>query len=234
MLYYKDGEKTMKTTFNLHFIKDQSMTKNNVYVIVDKETKKAAIIDPGCSIEQINELFIMYKLELDAVLITHTHPDHIRCVNELVDQYKCRVYVSRVESEYYSFSCKQIQLFDDNDVVIIGKTRIECLLTPGHTLGSTCFLVGKSLFTGDTIFIEGCGVCTARGGSAESMFHSIQKIKIQLDENVLIYPAHTYSIIPGKSIAYLKEYNIYFCIDEEKAFVDFRMRKNQKGLYTFT
>lgn len=223
----------MEKTYEVYMIKDYSETKNNVYIIVDIETQRAAIVDPACSMEQINEIVDKFGLALDAVLVTHTHHDHVRCIHDLVNHYGCKVYVSRIEANYYHYNCNNIQLFDNEDIIIMGKTRIRCLLTPGHTAGSTCFLLDNSLFTGDTIFMEGCGMCTSKGASASSMFHSIERIKQQVGDFVLVYSGHTYNTQPGKFMSYLKENNIYFNIDDEKQFVEFRMRKNQRNLFEF-
>lgn len=224
----------MKKTYDLYCIKDQSETKNNVYVIVDKKTKRTAIIDPACTLSQIEEIISEFDLIMDMILVTHTHSDHTRCINDLLNQYNCKVYISKIESYFYSYQCENLQLFDDEEIIKLGDTYIKCLLTPGHTLGSSCFLVGDSLFAGDTIFMEGCGLCTSYGSSASSMFHSINKIKSQLDDSVLVYSGHTYTIQPGKSISYLKENNIYFVLDDEKEFVKFRMMKNKGDLYAFS
>lgn len=223
----------MEKTYEIYFIKDQSQTKNNVYLVVNKESKKTAIIDPACSMDQINEIVTKFDLFIDTILVTHTHFDHTRRINDLVKQYDCKVYVSRIEAWYYSYSCENLHLFEDKEVIVLGNTWIECLLTPGHTMGSSCFLLENSLFSGDTIFMEGCGLCTSIGGSAVSMFHSISKIKELVDDSVLVYPGHTYTTPPGKSLSYLKYNNIYFAIEEEEKFVGFRMRKSQSGLFDF-
>lgn len=221
----------MKTTYDLYGIKDQSITKNNVYIIADKETKRAAIVDPACSMKQIEEIVNKYQLTLDTVLITHTHVDHIRRIHDLIFC-GCDIYVSRVEAEYDSFYCRNLKLFEDDEAILLGNTKIQCLLTSGHTVGSTCFLTENSLFSGDTIFIEGCGLCPDYD-SASEMFWSIVRIRQQVEDSVSVYPGHTYVSSPGKSIYYLKQNNIYFMIEEEKEFIQFRMRKNQKNLYHF-
>jgi glyoxylase-like metal-dependent hydrolase (beta-lactamase superfamily II) len=70
-------------------IKDQSNTKNNVYLIVDKETNHTAIVDPACKMEQINNAVKQFGLILKTVLITHTHLDHIRSVDSIEN---CSIY----------------------------------------------------------------------------------------------------------------------------------------------
>ena len=223
----------MLQTYTQYHIKDKSKTKNNVYIIADHKTRKAAVVDPATSRDEVNELIKRFDLTLNAVLVTHTHPDHIGSVGDLVKQHNCDVYVSKKEASYYNYYCQNMHFFEDQELIHLGDTIIKCLLTPGHTAGSACFLLQNSLFSGDTIFIEGCGICTERGGSAVEMFHSVVKVKRQVSDSILVYPGHTYAAEPGQSIAYLKKNNIYFNIDDEKFFVDFRMRKNQTNLFDF-
>lgn len=223
----------MDLTYEIYCIKDESPTKNNVYLIIDKESKKTVIVDPACSIEQIREMLLNLDLTLLSILITHTHPDHVRSVDALVSQYSCSVYVSRAEAEYYCYRCMNLRLFEDGEMLFIGKTWIRCILTPGHTIGSSCFLLENSLFTGDTVFMEGCGLCSFNGGSASRMFHSIAKLKRLAGDSVCVYSGHTYNILPGKSMSFLKHNNIYFMIEDEEQFIKFRTRKNQKNLFKF-
>lgn len=224
----------MDLTYEIYCIKDQSPTRNNVYLIADKETREAVVVDPACIIEQIRETLLNFDLTLKSILITHTHPDHVRSVDALASQYSCRVYVSRAESEYYFYRCQNIRLFEDGEILNIGKTWIRCILTPGHTVGSSCFLLENSLFSGDTVFMEGCGICSLNGSSASRMFHSIAKLKQLAADSVRVYSGHTYKILPGKSMLYLKHNNIYFMIEDEEQFIKFRTRKHQKNLFDFT
>lgn len=223
----------MEMTYEIYCIKDQSATKNNVYLIVDKESKETAIIDPACRMDQINDAVLKLGLLLKKVMVTHTHFDHIRQVNDLVDQYDCDVYVSKKEAEFYFYNCKNLRKFEDKEIIDNGKTPIKCLLTPGHTRGSTCFLLEHSIFTGDTLFIEGCGMCTTNGGSVISMFNSIARIKEEVSDSARVYPGHTYKALPGKPISYLRHNNIYFILEDEKKFIEFRTRKNQTNLFDF-
>lgn len=223
----------MNFLYEICLLQDKSKTKNNVYVIIDKKTKNAAIIDPACDMEQINQLVKKKRINLNTVLITHTHEDHIRRVEDIVLEYDSNVYISKREKEFYSYNCKNCITFEDNDEILIGETKVTCWITPGHTAGSSCFLVKDSIFTGDTVFIEGCGNCVSEGSSAIDLYYSIKRIREQLPDTVRVYPGHTYYHKPGKEIAFLKENNIYFLIDERKKFVDFRMRKGQNNQYNF-
>lgn len=224
----------MNKTYKTYMIKDDSKTKNNVYIVIDEKTRKTAVVDPACTIDKIEEFLNTNKVSLDAVLITHTHEDHVRCVNEIVKRYSCNVYVSRIEKEYYQYECERMCTLEDGQIFYLGETTIKCLLTPGHTHGSICFLLQDDLFSGDTIFMEGCGWCNYDGGSADQMYDSIAKIKEMVRDDVAVHPGHTYVVQPGKTMEYLKQNNIYVALDERKMFVEFRNRKGQTDLECFT
>ncbi|QUH28466.1 MBL fold metallo-hydrolase [Vallitalea guaymasensis] len=207
--------------------------KNYVYIIIDNETRYGAIIDPAWELDEIEKIIAKYQIELKSILLTHAHYDHINLVNPLVDKYDADVYISAVESECFGFTCGNQIKISDNQRLQLGNTSIKCMLTPGHTIGSTCFLCEKHIFTGDTLFSEGCGLCTSYSGSAEKMYYSIQKIKKEIPGHIRVYPAHSYGLKPGHKLDYLKYNNVYLMIDDKKIFIDYRMRKNQKNLLDF-
>ncbi len=107
---------------------------------------------------------------------------------------------------------------------------------PSHTGAYSrrnVLFVFRSMFTGDTVFTEGCGICEDDGSSAEEMFRSIQRIKSEVSPYVRVYPGHSFGKAPGHTIEDLFQYNIYFQIDKKEYFVKFRTRKNQKGIFDF-
>lgn len=224
--------KKKQFTYEVISLKDDSYTKNNVYLIVDLKTKSTAIIDPACDLKQIKTIISELELKLQMILLTHSHFDHVRRVEELINLYKCNVFISRKEVLSYFFYSQNLNTFEDNDIMYLGNTKIHCMVTPGHTAGSACFLLKNSLFTGDTIFMEGCGICTGYGASAEKLYQSIQRIKEQIQDDVLVFPGHTYATLPGESISYLKNNNIYFSLKKEQ-FISFRMRKNNNTIFDF-
>ncbi|MFC9709437.1 MBL fold metallo-hydrolase [Paenibacillus sp. NPDC056933] len=201
---------------------------NYIYIIVDRMTRQTAIVDPAWDAQMIKAACKELGVIPSMILLTHSHNDHINMVPELVDYYGAQVYMSRIEIEFYKFSSKNLSALNDFDHLQLGGTQIMCLLTPGHTLGGTCYLLTESLFCGDTVFIEGCGSCETVGGSAHQMYESIQKIKRIVRPSVRIYSGHSYGEEPGsRMLGYLLTNNIYFALEHQEHFVQFRMRKNQ-------
>ncbi|GCF07141.1 putative polyketide biosynthesis zinc-dependent hydrolase PksB [Dictyobacter arantiisoli] len=201
------------------------------YIIVDKSSRQTAIIDPAWNEGHIIRTFDELGVKPDLILLTHSHIDHVNLVPQLVERFHSRVYMSAQEIDFYHFHSHNLFPLYDLEEIQLGETRMTCLLTPGHTVGSLCFLLSDSLFTGDTIFTEGCGICTQTGGSPEQMFESIQRIKKLVPPHVHVYPGHTYGKAPGQSIDYLLLNNIYFQFNKKEQFVQFRMRKNQPKLF---
>lgn len=207
---------------------------NFSYIIVDSSSRRAAIVDPAWDQDLITQTIKQLGVKLETILLTHSHIDHVNLTQTLVQRFCCQVYMSAQEIEYYHFQSDNLCPIQDFEKIALGATQITCLLTPGHTAGGTCFLLSDSLFTGDTVFIEGCGVCNMAGGSADQMFESIQKLKQIVKPFVRIYPGHSYGKSPGYPLSFLLENNIYFQFDKRNHFIQFRMRKNQKGILNFS
>ncbi|PEU20728.1 MBL fold metallo-hydrolase [Bacillus wiedmannii] len=203
------------------------------YIVIDKLSKQAAIVDPSWDLELITRTCHELDVRLTKILLTHSHNDHVNLVDPIVKQFDTQVYMSAKEIEFYNFKCRNLNAIQDFNTIKLGETQISCLLTPGHTVGGTSYLLSHSLFTGDTVFIEGCGICTTIGGSPEQMFNSIQKIKSTIEPHVRIYPGHSYGKDPGYTMSYLLKNNIYFLIESKEQFIRFRMRNNQKNLFNF-
>lgn len=207
--------------------------RNYAYIIVDKTSRQTAIVDPAWELRTITERLEKLDVRLTTILLTHSHYDHVNLVNPLVDRFGAQVYMSAREIDYYHFTSKNLHSVQDQDVITLGESGITCLLTPGHTAGGICYFSAGSLFTGDTIFTEGCGICNGEGGSPEEMFETIQKIKNTVHPGVRVYPGHSYGKDPGYTLAHLMKENIYFLINKKNYFVDFRMRENQPDFFRF-
>jgi hydroxyacylglutathione hydrolase len=224
----------MNNSHEVHQLKTFSLGFSNYsYIIMDKASKSAVVIDPSWEYKKLVHKFSQLDIKIDAILLTHSHYDHINQVDPLIKSFNPQVYMSREEIKFSGFKCRNLNQLNDLDEIWIGETKIMCLLTPGHSPGSMCYLTQDSLFTGDTVFIEGCGACNFIGGSAEAMFDSIQRIKAILQPDMRIYPGHSYGHSPGQTGDFLLRNNIYFQFSRKESFVQFRMRRNQRGLFNF-
>ena len=221
----------------MHFVKQLKVRflfiQNFTYLVVDKSSGQAAIVDPAWEYETIASAIDGLNVTLTAILLTHSHLDHVNSVKPLVKKYSPEVYMSLEEIDYYGFRCERLNPVRHQDVVALGQTRFSCLLTPGHTKGGVCYLLPDALFTGDTISTEGCGICSAPGADPGKMFESIQMIKGTIAPDVRVYPAHSFGKEPGQTLRSLMNDNIYFQIDGKEHFIAWRMRKNFSGAFNF-
>jgi hydroxyacylglutathione hydrolase len=206
---------------------------NYSYIIIDQAAGLAAIVDPAWEIDAIVGMLDRYAVSLTAILLTHSHKDHVNLAEPLARRYDARVYMAEVEIEYYRFACMNLTGMKDGGSIQIGSTLITCLVTPGHTAGSACYLLPDCLFTGDTVFMEGCGKCTSAGSDPSQLFRSLQRIKSTLSPHIRIYPGHSFGFQPGWRLDELIPFNVYLQFVQEEAFIRFRMRKYQPKYYRF-
>lgn len=221
-------------TYAVHTIKTfhQGWT-NYCYIIEDIVSRSAIVVDPSWELSKLTNKLSELEVDLSAILLTHSHYDHVNLVEPLLALFHPQVYMSKTEIDFYQFRCKNLIALQDRETISIGMTKAQCLLTPGHTAGGMCYLFSESIFTGDTIFTEGCGICEDHGSSADDMFDSVQRIKSIVSPEVRVYPGHSFGQAPGQTIGELLKHNIYFQIDKKEYFVKFRNRKNQRGIFNF-
>lgn len=214
--------------FELRIIRTKRLSYiNYCYFVVDKETRKTLIIDPAWEMETFEELIEKNGTGLSLVLLTHSHYDHTNLANDLYLKYHPKIYMSSDEMVRYGYRGLGISGVEDNQILKLGNRKITCLLTLGHTEGSMCFKLDDCFFTGDTIFIEGCGVCDLVGSNPEQMFDSLQMLKRTIRPNVKVFPGHAFGKQPGVTFSEICRDNIYLNINDKQKFVEFRMRPQQ-------
>lgn len=209
--------------------RDEIHSLNNYsYLVLDEIGKEALLVDPVGPVELIEQKLIQYGASLTKILITHSHHDHVRLVDILINKFDILVIMSKIEAYYYGFHCPNLVLLENFTPLSFGKEHIVPLLTPGHTKGSVCYLIGNYLFSGDTLFIEGCGNCWGEGADPNDMFDSLQFLKKRIPLHTKVYPGHSYGEKPGRLFKYLLGNNIYLQIDSRHHFISFRMRNSQR------
>lgn len=182
--------------------------QNFAYVIGDKKTKEAAVVDPAWENGKILEIANKNNLKINKILITHTDFDHIEGVKEMADLTDAAVYVHKNgEKDIKNLGINKIKTINEGDEIDIGNIKISVLYAPGHKPSNVCFLTGTNkLLTGDTLFVEGCGRVDMPGGNIKKQWESLQRLK-NMDENIEVYPGHDYGSIPSSTIKHEKENN---------------------------
>lgn len=195
--------------------------ENFCYLLADPDTRQAAVVDPAWEKDTILKRLRTGSLRPEIILLTHTHGDHCNLAEELSREWKVPIAVHRSEAGAVSGAHSLNKLNGDGEIRM-GGLSLRALHTPGHTPGSTCYAVGKHLFTGDTLFVDACGRCDLPGSSPKQLYESLRRLA-SLPEETAIYPGHDYGPKKTDTIGGQKRTNPYFqVLDSYESF--FRLR----------
>ncbi|HEX5793815.1 MAG TPA: MBL fold metallo-hydrolase [Rheinheimera sp.] len=193
------------------------------YVVVDRLTSCAAIIDPvlnydaaagsvsTADADNILAYVAANKLSVQWILETHAHADHLSAAHYLHSKTGAPVAIGegikKVQQTFklvFNLGDDELlakgdyfdKLFADNEHFRIGELQAQAINTPGHTNDSVSYLIEGNLFVGDSLFMPDAGTarCDFPGGDAHILYRSIQRI-YQLPDDTQIYICHDYQ--PG-------------------------------------
>ena len=201
---------------------------NMVYLIWDKSTKDAAIVDPAWDLTDVLNFINSNNLKLNKILLTHSHHDHVNSIDTLLAEYDLPIYINKVEANFWKKKYDNLITMDSYETFDLGKSNISSLHTPGHTPGSCCYSFDNNLIAGDTLFVFGCGRCDLHGGNPEEMFSSLKKLKNNLSKDTVIMPGHNYSIQRQSTLIEEIEGNPFFSFNNLDDFVQYRMHDHDK------
>jgi hydroxyacylglutathione hydrolase len=178
---------------------------SNAYLI---DAKRKTLVDAG-----IDGVRVLKSLpaDLDLIVLTHCHYDHIAAVPEIVAATSAKVAmheadVAALKSDHINGAAmfgrrlpafKVDRILHDGDVIDLGNVKLTVIHTPGHTPGSICLYdpVSKIMFTGDTVFEGGSFGRTDIGGNPEHMINSLEALT-KYDVSAL-YPGHGNPVTAG-------------------------------------
>lgn len=202
-----------------HFLDNDSETFS--YVVYDKTGGHAVIIDPVLDFDyaagktttdgadQILDFVHQHDLAVDWLLETHAHADHLSAASYLREQIKgAKIAISEhitsvqkhfkevfnLDKSFLPDGSEFDVLLTEGQIIETGDLSIEVLHVPGHTAADNAFLINKEhVFVGDTLFMPDTGTarCDFPGGSAGTLFDSIQKL-LALPESTKVYICHDY------------------------------------------
>ena len=153
------------------------------YIWIIEKNNRIVVVDPS-EADLLLQLMATKGYVLEAVLLTHKHPDHIGGVKDLIAAHPAPVYgpeETGVATEIIKGG-EHIEALDET---------FEVIATPGHTEGHVAYKMKDHLFIGDTLFLSSCG--RVFSGDYEAMFESLAALKA-MDDEVKVYSAHEYSL----------------------------------------
>ena len=176
--------------------------ENNVFVVRCKGTGEAVIVDAANEHELLLE--VSRATGVRRVLTTHGHFDHIQAVGAMRD--------AGIDVGIGTDDASMLPAYDftipDDDVLTVGDLRLRTIHNPGHTPGSTSFLLEGHpiLFTGDTLFPGGPGNTSLPGGDFERIIESIDRRLFALPADLLVLPGHGLDTTIGAERPHLQEW----------------------------
>ena len=174
--------------------------ENNVYVLECPETHEALIVD-GC-FDPDRILNATEGMKVIGILQTHGHMDHVQALPDLVEA--LRVPVHAHPGDDYPVPIDRT--LSDGDAIPFGRRQARVLHTPGHTPGGTCFLIGRHLISGDTLFPGGPGNTWGDRKAFDQIIESIETKLFALPDDTRVYPGHGADTTIGAERPHLQEW----------------------------
>ncbi len=196
------------------------MASANCYVVYNKDSKECIIVDAPDGAGRIITELDKSGLTPVAVLLTHSHFDHIGSAKELRERYNIQVCCHDAESELLrepmlnltamvgrGYGLEADRTFIDGEELELAGIKIRVIHTPGHTAGGACYYLYEDdiLISGDTLFAESVGRCDFPTGSSRILTDSIKNKLFTLPDETIVYPGHEEST----TIGHEKHYNRY-------------------------
>lgn len=198
--------KVANTCVEVRFVV-KGFLENNVYFISDDTA--TIVVDPSCDADDLIQ--ILGGANLDAIVLTHRHADHVGAAAELREKTGATVFASSFDTPFIERGesggsslpapppCQVDHPVVDGEVVTIGNMAWKVYITPGHTAGSMCWFLQPEfgsnkegapvLISGDTLFAGTVGRTDFVSGSPEDMRKSITRLAVLPDETIVL-PGH--------------------------------------------
>lgn len=176
--------------------------ENNVYIVVCPKTKRSAIVDPCTEAGQILEA--VKGTQVERILMTHGDRDHWLALEDVKRVHNVPVGIHPDDAEMLPI--KPDFALNDGDEIAVGDVRLRVIHTPGHTAGGVCFLTGKHLIAGDTLFPGGTGKTGRRPGDFEQIIGSVRDKLFVLPDDTNVYPGHGKTTTIGTEKPHLQEW----------------------------
>lgn len=185
---------------------------SNSYLVENKETSEAVLIDAGIDSRKIEDQLEADGLKLVAILLTHGHPDHLVGAAPISRATGAPCYMHPKEVEMTEALAPMFQEMmglpnldipeeyvsvEDGEILRLAGLEFTVLLTPGHSAGSVCYLIDGVLFSGDLIFRGSIGRTDFPGGSMDVLLESVKTKVWPLPNDTRILSGHMDATVVG-------------------------------------
>src|SRR5215510_4660073 len=180
----------------------------NGFVVGCERTREAVIIDPGDDVDELMGAVRDLDVDVQAILLTHAHIDHVTGVGAAKDAYDVPVYLHHDDLFLYENTVQQGAMFgfkvhqpppvdiyyDLTTPIHFGDYEARVHHTPGHCPGGVCLQIGQKgsagehLFVGDTLFAGSIGRTDLPGGDYDTLMHSITGVLFSLGDDKVVHP----------------------------------------------
>ena len=195
----------MRKNFTLRYIKlTVGPVEENCFILWSENRRQGVIIDPGAEPERILKAVQEEGLEIERIINTHCHVDHVGAVGKIQQKLGVPFYIHKrdelfledIEEKAIFFGIEDVVppqvtgYLEGEEILEVAGLELRVIHTPGHTPGGLCFLVQDHLFSGDTLFAGSIGRADFEGGSLEELMESIRRRILPLGDHVRVLPGH--------------------------------------------
>jgi glyoxylase-like metal-dependent hydrolase (beta-lactamase superfamily II) len=189
----------------------------NCYVVGDRASKEAIIIDPGDDADAIAASLAEQQLRVTAIVATHAHFDHIVAAGRLREITGAPFYLHKADNPILDWMQESGRMFlgvelppppdvdrdaSEGEILTAGSARLEVLHTPGHSPGSISLIADGAIFSGDTLFAGSIGRTDLPGGDTQALLDAVRKKLYLLEDDLPVYPGHGPSTTLGREKLY--------------------------------
>lgn len=180
---------------------------SNGYFLTLAQQKIAAFVDPGGAADNIVSTLRRSGAQLQYILLTHKHPDHVDALGALRKAFPdARPVIHPLDAKAVGAAARGALAAEDAGSLPFGDGEIGIVYTPGHTDGSVCFLYKDSLFTGDTLFAGSAGRIFGERYGYKDLLTNIRSKLFSLPADTVVLPGHG----PASTIAQERAHNPFF------------------------
>ena len=184
--------------------------EKNGYVVACETTREAVVIDPGDEVGMLLDVVSGQSLNVQSILLTHAHVDHVTGVARAKRALQAPVYLHRDDQFLYDAAPQQAAFFglhcdapppidryyDLSEALPFGEYEVGVHHTPGHCPGGVCLAIGRTgskkedLFVGDTLFAGSIGRTDLPGGDYPALIRSITQVLFAFGDAARVYSGH--------------------------------------------